>query len=100
MPNTAQYPKELGKRLTHEHSFPLSLLAEKIFSLETDDREAIREIFNVCCRAAIVTREEDSKLNNARLRSAMPSNWVFGGNILARYSSVGIKLLPPSSDWK
>lgn len=97
---SAQYPKELGKRLTHEHSFPLSLLAEKIFSLETDDRKAIGEIFNTCCRAAIVTREEDSKLNSAKLRSAMPSDWSFGGNILARYFSVGIELLPPSAGWE
>src|SRR5436190_22796280 len=26
----AQYPRELGKRLTHEHTVPLNLLAEKV----------------------------------------------------------------------
>ena len=92
----AQYPKELGRRLTHEHTIPLSLLAEKVLNLETDDREAIREVFGVHCRAALVTKEEDRKLNSAKLRSAMPSNWSFGGDMLARYSVVGIELLPPS----
>jgi hypothetical protein len=92
----AQYPKELGKRLTHEHTIPLGLLAEKVLSLETDDREVIRQIFSVHCRAALITKEEDGKLRSAKLHSAMPSGWSFGGDILARYSAVGIKLLPPS----
>ncbi|HWS88662.1 MAG TPA: hypothetical protein VN282_16935 [Pyrinomonadaceae bacterium] len=92
----AQYPKELGKRLTHEHTIPLSLLAERVLSLETDDRAAIRAVFTAHCRAALVTKEEDRKLNVAKLRSAMPSDWSFGGNMLARYSAVGIELLPPS----
>jgi len=92
----AQYPKELGKRLTHEHTIPLSLLAEKVLNLESNDRAAIREVFSVHCRAALVTKEEDRKLNSAKLRSAMPSNWVFGGDMLARYSAVEIELLPPS----
>ncbi len=98
---SAQYPmSQLKKYLTHEHSFPLGLFAEKIFNLDTDNREAIGEIFNTCCRAAIVTREEDSKLNSAKLRSAMPTNWSFGEDIFARYSSVGIELLPPSIGWR
>lgn len=92
----AQYPKELGKRLTHEHTIPLSLLAEEVLSLESDDREAIREVFDVNCRAALVTKEEDRRLNSAKLRSSMPSNWSFGGDILARYSAVKIELLRPS----
>lgn len=65
-------------------------------NLETDDREAIREIFEIHCRAALVTKEEDRKLNGAKLRSAMPSNRSFGEDIFARYSAVGIELLPPS----
>ena len=94
---SAQYPmSQLGKYFTHEHSFPLSLIAEKVISLETESRKAIREIFDVHCRAAIVTREENGKLDSAKLRSAMPSDWSFGGDIYARYSIVGIKLLPPS----
>ncbi len=93
---SAQYPKELGKRLTHEHTIPLGLLAEKVFNLKTDNREAIREIFSVYCRAALVTKEEDRKLSSAKLHSAMPSSWSFGEDILARYSVVGIELLPPS----
>ena len=97
---SAQFPREASKRLRHEHTIPLSMLTEKIFNLETDNREIIREIFNTYCRAAIVTREEDSKLNGVKLRSGMPSGWVFGGDMIARYSAVGIELLPPSLGWK
>lgn len=65
-------------------------------NLTTDDREAVREVFEIPCRAALVTKEEDRKLNGAKLRNAMPSNRSFGGDILARYSAVGIELLSPS----
>lgn len=92
----AQYPKELARRLTHEHTIPLRLFAEKVLSLGTSDKEPIRELFNNYCRAAIVTREEDRKLDSAKLRSAMPPEWCFGEDILARYGVVGIELLPPS----
>lgn len=96
----AQYPKELGKRLTHEHTVPLNLLAEKVLNLESDDRKPIREVFGEYCRAAILTKEEDGRLNSAGLRSVMPPGWSFGDNILARYSHVGIKLCPPSLNYE
>lgn len=91
----AQYPRELGKKLTHEHTVPLNLLAEKVFSVETDVRTKIREIFDDYCRAAILTKEEDAKLNAAGLRSEMPPDRSYGDNILARYSCIGIELRPP-----
>jgi hypothetical protein len=94
---STQYPKEIGKRLTHEHTIPLKLLAEKIFSLGTSDKDVIREFFNLYCKAAIVTREEDRKLNSAKLRSAMPPKWCFGQDTFARYGVVEIRLLQPSS---
>ena len=92
----AQYPKELGKRLTHEHIIPIRLIAEKVLNCESDDRAAIREVFSIHCHAALITKEEDRKLNRAKLRSAMPCDWSSGGDMLARYSSVGIELLPPA----
>ncbi len=95
---SAQYPRERSKRLTHEHTVPLNLLAEKVFSVDIDDREALYEIFSKNCRAAILTKEEDGKLNSAGLRSIMPPGWSFGDNILARYSHVGIELRSSSLD--
>ena len=76
---SVQYPNELAKRLTHEHTIPLALLAEKVLSLESGDKEVVSGIFKNYCRAAIVTREEDRMLNSAKLRSAMPPKWCFGG---------------------
>lgn len=97
---SAQYPKELSRRLTHEHTIPLKLLAERVFSLETSDKIAIREIFDCFCHAALITKEEDRRLNSAKLRSAMPSGWRFGDDLLARYTAIGIDLLPPLKDQK
>lgn len=67
-----------------------------MLSLESGGKEVILEMFKNYCRAAIVTREEDRMLNSAKLRSAMPPEWCFGGDILARYGAVGIELLPHS----
>ena len=92
---SAQYPNELSKRLTHEHTIPLALLAEKILGLESGDEEVIYETLSSYCRAAIITREEDHRLNAAKLRSAMPSAWRFGEDMFARYSIAGIELLLP-----
>lgn len=93
----AQYPKELSKRLTHEHTIPLNLLVEKVFSLDSDCRDTIREIFKTYCLAAIVTKEEDRKLNGLKLRSKMPPGWSYGENILARYTVINMDLLPPKA---
>lgn len=93
----AQYPKEIGRRLRHEHTVPLKLLAAEVLKRKTSDREVIYEFFNTYCRSAIVTKEEDQRLNSAKLQRAMPSGWRFGEDILARYGMVGIELLPPSS---
>lgn len=91
----AQYPKELGKRLRHEHTVPLGVLADWVMNLKTNEKEPINEIFTKYCRAAIVTCEEDKKLNNAKLQSVMPSQWQMDGEITARYNMVGIELLQP-----
>jgi hypothetical protein len=92
----ALHPDDLGRRLTHEHTVPLSLLSEKVLSLETGDRETIRDTFRTHCRAALLTKEEDRKLSGAKLRSRMPPGWSSGEDVLARYSAVGIELLPPT----
>jgi hypothetical protein len=93
----AQYPKELGKRLRHEHTVPLGVIADWVMNLKTNDKEAIYNIFSNHCWAAIVTREEDQKLNSAKLQSVMPSEWEFGNEITARYKKVGIELLQPQA---
>jgi hypothetical protein len=92
---SAQYPKEMRRRLTHEHTIPLKLLAEKVFTIPAGDKGAIREIFDGYCWAALITNEEDRMLSSAGLRSAMPPGWKFGDDLLARYNAVGIKILPP-----
>lgn len=99
LPHTAEaarvtelYPKEVSRRLTHEHTVPLSLIADWVLQL-SDNREAVRHLFDNCCRAAILTREEDQKLNAAKLRSSMPPDWNFESEITARYKSVEIELI-------
>lgn len=63
--------------------------------MQIPDDEVIYNLFKNYCWATIITREEDQKLNTAKLRSAMPSEWRFGEDVYARYKKVGIDLLPP-----
>jgi hypothetical protein len=73
---TAQFSTAASKQLTHENAVPLGLIAEWVIKLNFVDKEAVRNIFETYCRAAIVTRIEDQKLSSAILRSgdapAMP----------------------------
>ena len=94
-----QHPRELSKKLTHEHIIPLGLLADYIFSLNEINNDIVQEIFDIYCKAAVITREEDQILNRAKLRSVMPLGWRFGQeDIFARYNAVGIKLLIASEN--
>ncbi|SEK16238.1 hypothetical protein SAMN05444746_12422 [Variovorax sp. OK212] len=42
---------------------------------------------------ALVTKDEDQKLTEFRLRKSMPSDWD-GKDPLARYKAIGIDVLP------
>jgi hypothetical protein len=68
--------------LRHEHVVPRTLLARRI--IEGDlDVTAIAALLTRCCRAVIVTREQDALI---RPRDAMPDIWDWdSGDPYARY---------------
>ena len=69
--------------LRHEHVVPRTLLARRI--IEGDlDVTAIAGLLTRCCRAAIVTSEQDALI---RPRDAMPDVWDWDtGDPYARYA--------------
>lgn len=92
------YPKEIDKRLRHEHTVPLSVIADWVMQLRMNEKEEIHSIFTNYCNVAIVTCEEDKLLNNAKLQSAMPKQWKMSDEINARYNMVGIVLRQPMTN--
>lgn len=76
------------KNLRHEHSIPKKIIRNKIFDLEIKSEENIFEILDLFGHAAIVTVEEDKRLNEEGLRSSMPNNFKPDNriqNIFSRY---------------
>ena len=74
--------------LIHEHLVPRKLLIKELFEMSDPSSKKIYEYLNEYCIGVIITKDEDSKLNNAGLRSEMPKNW--DGHPWARYKEVGI----------
>ena len=73
-----------------EHSVPQKIVSNKIRSANSAE-----EIFNLLTRYTmpiVVLKTEDVKLEEAGLKSDMPSDWD-GENHFARYDAVGIEMV-------
>jgi hypothetical protein len=77
--------------LVHEHAVPKSLLIEEINNCKTELE--IEKLLNVFCKAVIVTKKEDDKLNK-KFKSIMPfDNWKKKQFLFSRYTISGIEIL-------
>lgn len=81
-----------------EHIIPTMVAYKHILQLiEQDmfDVEYVMNVFSQQLQCALVTKEDDTKLNKAGLRSKMPEGWSFDkqDNKFERYNQVGINLL-------
>ena len=78
-----------GKTVTVEHAIPVNVLFTFFWDAETpDDMQAIIDAYAV----AVVTKEEDERLNAAGLRETMPLGWWFGDDALARWNKANIEV--------
>ena len=84
------------KDVIHEHVIPHSIVVNKLLELDplTDDNimSVLKKYYFIC----IITKEEDKRLNTARLRRSMPPEWnEEKDSIFARYEhdEVNIKVL-------
>lgn len=80
------------RKIRYDHLIPYCLELKALMALTVVTPETVRPVlekFDVC---AIITAEEDARLNAAGLQSRMPDGWD-EIDPLARYKAVGIELL-------
>ena len=79
----------MGKTVTVEHAIPVNVLFSLFWDAGTpSDMQAIIDAYAV----AVVTREENERLNDAGLSKAMPVGWKLGDDPLARWNKVKIEV--------
>jgi len=75
--------------VTVEHAVPVNVLFGLFWSAETPD--AMRAVVDAYA-VAVVTKEEDERLNVAGIRETMPIGWQPGDDPLARWKMAGIEV--------
>jgi hypothetical protein len=84
-----------GIKIIAEHPVPKAVIYDLCVNAFNDvdgHSNATIEIANVLfsyCRQALILKEEDNLLNEAKLTSSMPEDWD-GKNIFARYDAVNL----------
>ena len=78
-----------GQTVTVDHAIPVNVLFDLFWRAETaGDMQAVIDAYAV----AVITREENMRLNAAGLRSGMPDGWKSGDEPRARWNTVGIEI--------
>lgn len=87
------HPEEL--RLIVDHSVPLAHICKALWVDPGSWRlENLRDFLRICLRRAVLSYEENRRLNTIGLNSRMPSGWRFGDNPFARYPEAQIFGVP------
>lgn len=94
---TSSEAKDLERKyVIYEHVIPHNIVMTKLLALDSLTDENIMFVLNKFYFICKITKEEDSRLNAARLRRNMPAEWNDeNGSIFARYEhdNVGIFIL-------
>lgn len=80
----ARHAKKSGGKLIHEHVVPTSVIIEKLRKLRSPSPASVGRVLSKFRIGAVITDDEDKKLNAHGLRSKMPSGWD-GKYVWARY---------------
>ena len=80
------------KGLVHEHLIPRKLVREMLLNLEDPSPEAVNDILERLCIGVVVTKGEDTRLNELKLNSKMPDDWD-QQNLWARYQAAQIEVI-------
>ena len=67
--NKALRGAENIKNLIHEHAVPKKIIFHQVFETQPATPAKLKKILDIFCVGCVVTREEDSRLNRAGLRS-------------------------------
>jgi hypothetical protein len=79
--------------LVHEHIIPKSIVIQRLLALSTATTDSVNQLLTSYCKGAVITRDEDARLNSHGLRSKMPTGWD-EKDVWARYTYAGIVLRP------
>lgn len=87
---------ELGLRI--EHIIPTEVAYKHILQMVEQDKFDVEYVMAVLApqfQCALVTKEDDAKLNKAGLRAKMPEGWSFDNcdDMFERYKQTGIELI-------
>ena len=84
--------------LIHEHAVPRNIIKQKIIdkleSTDSYDDKCINKVFNIISKlskSVVVTKAEDKKLDEEKLRQKMPKDWD-DKDWVARYKYKKIKI--------
>lgn len=75
--------------LVHEHVIPKSIVIQLLLLLPAPTGDSVYQLLAANCIGAVITREEDARLNSLGLRSRMPTEWD-ENDAWARYKHAGI----------
>ena len=89
-----------NKKITKDHVIPLKCITRGLVALTKKGKINLKDISNYLDKNvlfATITKEENKRLNDAKLKEEMPSSYYEKGHLLfqhpfARYKSVGIEL--------
>jgi hypothetical protein len=81
-----------GGLVVKEHTIPIDVIKHLLLNLGIGTTlKDIADLLDKYVVFATITKEEDTKLNNAKLKNKMPQHWD-KKDVLARYKKVGIKV--------
>lgn len=89
--STALRSRLPNKHLVHEHIVPKKVIVNSLMNEVGRTPERIYDFLERFCIGVVVTKDEDTALNSAGLRSKMPEDWD-GEDPWARYKAVGIQV--------
>lgn len=78
-------------KTVEDHIVPVGIIHDWILEENPNEAMILRTV-ETHLAVAVITKEEDNRLNNAGLRQKMPENWAWGDDILARYTKCDIVL--------
>jgi hypothetical protein len=80
-------------KLIFDHAVPFKYLQAELLKLSEISTDSVRLVLDSFPSAGVlITKEENQRLNEAGLQSAMPPNWN-GADPFARYKAVGIEIV-------
>tara|TARA_B100000900_G_C20349543_1_gene621725 strand:- start:95 stop:628 length:534 start_codon:yes stop_codon:yes gene_type:complete len=82
-------------RLMKDHSVPIKIIRMLLQSDLSRSEKNIEKFLNKYYRLGVLTKEEDIRLNDIKLKSDMPQDWD-GYDVFARYKKAGIERAKPA----